>query len=535
MNSVIGWLSLKTKIDNNDLEKQIADLEADLEILQSAYEKVINDPKADPKWAEDYKKDIRKVEAELDRLRKKQIETNKNASNGLNGVLSKMTKWGLAIFGIRSAYMLIRQSASQLAQENDEIAAKINAIRGSLTNLIAPVVEVLVDLVYRLLSYVNVITKTFLGVDLFKKSAKSAKSAVGSAKQLSKTLAGFDEMNIVNGNSSAGGGAGTGGGAGNIEPIDTSDFQKTVNKYKKMWDDLLDIDRAKMQEMLLEQDKTWGLLKLGWFDTIQGIAFIVTGFVDVFGGVFKIIKGIADDDEKEIEGGVDQLVEGIGEMFKGLVQRIIGLNEELMGIVFGLGAKVGEFIREKVIKPINDKLGSIGLSIDVLNLPLAIGKKVAEKILNKIDTIKKRLKENFKDGFWKGIANTLIDIMNSAINKINDKFKISIGKGTAKLLNGLGIKVSAGEHQIVKIPKIPRLRKGALLNLPGNGVPIGIGGEAGREGLIPLDNEHQMRLIGESIGKYVTIDLTNITKLDSRELTRIIKQINSENTFLRNR
>ena len=94
------------------------------------------------------------------------------------------------------------------------------------------------------------------------------------------------------------------------------------------------------------------------------------------------------------------------------------------------------------------------------------------------------------------------------------------------LFKGVGISFSSLLNKF-------KYAKGGIVNLPGYGVPIG--GEAGREGVIPLTDEQQMQLLGESIGKYVTINLTNVTKLDSREINRKNEKVRSENTFIRNR
>ena len=68
--------------------------------------------------------------------------------------------------------------------------------------------------------------------------------------------------------------------------------------------------------------------------------------------------------------------------------------------------------------------------------------------------------------------------------------------------------------------KLPRLKAGGIINLPGRGIPVGggtaIGGESGREGVIPLTDSQAMETLGEAIGRYITIN-ANITNTMNRK------------------
>ena len=78
---------------------------------------------------------------------------------------------------------------------------------------------------------------------------------------------------------------------------------------------------------------------------------------------------------------------------------------------------------------------------------------------------------------------------------------------------------------------------GGIVNNPGRGVPVTnsiYGGEAGEEGLIPLTDMATMEKLGQAIGKYVVVNFTNITKLDSKEIAHEQKKINNELDFINN-
>jgi len=82
------------------------------------------------------------------------------------------------------------------------------------------------------------------------------------------------------------------------------------------------------------------------------------------------------------------------------------------------------------------------------------------------------------------------------------------------------------------------LAKGGIVNLPGKGVPLGniVTGETtgGAEGVIPMNNEESMDLIGQSIARHVVINLTNNTMLDSRVIARERVKIQENQNFITN-
>ena len=80
---------------------------------------------------------------------------------------------------------------------------------------------------------------------------------------------------------------------------------------------------------------------------------------------------------------------------------------------------------------------------------------------------------------------------------------------------------------------LPRLKVGGIINMPNKGTMLGsaIGGESGREGVIPLTDQQAMAELGAEIGRNVVVNLTNITKVGNRQIAREIKQINAEQEF----
>lgn len=539
-----GEVTIKTSLDTKSFDAQIRKVEEELNDLERAYKLLKETEPANSEILKTYAVNIEKAKNKLIELNKKQLELNQTPvvdnkiGEAIGENVKKMSKWALAVFSIRSAYMLIRQSANQLADSNEAIAGKLNAIKGSLANAIAPIAETLVNLAFKLLAYLNVITKTFLGVDLFKKTAKSAKSAVGSANKLRKTIAGFDEMNVLNDNTSGGGGGGGLGTTPEPELPDTSGFQKWIEDTKAKWQELLDISRTEAAQLFLETDKTWGLLKLGWFDTIQGLAKIVTGFLDVVEGVWGIIVGITEGDNEKIKESVLNLVEGIGGILTGLLQVVLGILEMIVGAIWGALKSLVEWIYNKIIKPIGNFFKNLwdGVVTGVTNAVNKI-KSAFNNVVTFFSNIVNKIKDTFKkvgskageivSSAFKAVVNGVLkameSILNTPINAIN------------KLI-GVINKVPGINLGKLNTFNLPRLAKGGIINMPGRGVPIGqaIGGERGQEGIIPLTDSQQMALLGEAIGKYININATIINQMNGRVISRELQKINTDNNFASN-
>lgn len=151
-----------------------------------------------------------------DNLKNKIDDIGKSTSN----VIKKIAKWSLAVLGIRSAYNFVRQSISTLSQYNEKMATDIQYIKFALASTLQPVIEKIIQLVYKLLTYIGYVAKAWFGVNIFanasveafQKQNKALGSSVKNAKELKKTLTGFDEMNILQDN----GDVTTGGGGGGV-------------------------------------------------------------------------------------------------------------------------------------------------------------------------------------------------------------------------------------------------------------------------------------------------------------------------------
>lgn len=165
--------------------------------------------------------------------------------------IKRLIKMGLAVFGVRSAFMAVRKAINLALESNKEASSKISGMWQSIANVISPIITTVVDGMAKILSYINSIYKAFSGKDLFKSVNKGAENAANSTSELAKNakeakrqLAGFDEMQILsdstsNGNSSGGGNSDEAGKHFDVESFDVSAIKKKLDKLfeplKKAW------------------------------------------------------------------------------------------------------------------------------------------------------------------------------------------------------------------------------------------------------------------------------------------------------------
>ena len=445
-----------------------------------------------------------------------------NIKNSMEGIIKKVKRWALAIFGVRSAYMFVRQAMSTLSESDEQLATNIEYIKWALATTIKPILEWIVKAVYTVLSLIGSLVKAIFGVNIFANATADAfnkqKNELGGAnkeaKQLQKTLAGFDEMNVLQDNGSVTAG---GGGGGFAPEIDLSDIapNSTFKKLKNFWKEIFDFWEKDWKNVFNNIGGKWGSF-------IQGLILTVKGFWDVLKGIGELIIGLADVIVGLVTGNFDLvkqgfniMIEGIKNILIGAVEIITGLLLGVFGFVKGIFLEIWDFINNYFVKPVINAFSGL---IGIVKKPFTA---IVDAVKGLWDKIKKPIEE-------------LVKKINKALDKINpinlwNDIKSGAKSGWNKVKSFFGF----AKGGIV----VPKLATGGIINNPGSGVPLAtaIGGERGAEGVIPLTDSQQMSLLGEAIGRYITVNLTNITELDGRQIARKVDKIQQNTNFVLNR
>lgn len=495
--------------------------------------------------------DYERLGIKLDNLQKKQAKLNQeqaqmgkldlsgvqagidNVNKGLNKTVKKVTKWGLAIFGVRSAYMAVRSAMNTISQYEDGMKNNIDYIKYALAYTLKPIVEWILNAVVKLLQYINYIAKAWTGKNLFKTAdafKNAQKGAKGLNKELQKTTASFDEINVLQDTKSSGGSADI------IAPnIDLTGMQGKIPQWLK-W--IVD-----NKNLILSVFAGVNAGLLAWKLGLKGIQSLGIGLAiaGVIYGIQSIIKYLQDpsfENFGKIITGIGIAVAGVAIIFGAWPIAVGGAISAIVGLIISNWEKIKEFMLN-ICKWLEDNFVLVGKTIsDVIKNSLNLFEGLFIGVKQILDGIIRIFKGDFKNGInsaMKGIGNIIISVLNTVINGFNAfilpirSLIVTAGKITGKKWT----------MDTIKIPRIPRLAKGGIINQPGRGVPIGygqaIGGENRAEGVIPLTDNQQMALLGETIGKYVKINNVIDVNMDSRRINRILQNSSDRVNFASNK
>lgn len=618
-----GWVTIGTKLDSKSFNRQIKLLKDNLDTLEQEYNTL---KKAKPfdgqteELAKINKKIIatKKEIASLEKQKKKltNVKDLNAVSSSMSDIIKKAAKWALAIFGIRSAYNMIRNSISTISQYNEQFATDIEYIKYALAYTLEPIIRGIVYLVQTLLTYINYISQAWLGMNLFKSAKefekiKSSSAGVAkNAKEINKQLVGFDEMNILSDTSS---GSGGGGGVITAPSFDLSgesilkdfdldyfiekgkeiarsiangindffanfDFIKLAQNITKIISGIYSIATEfvttvnwkqigySIAELLLHID--WG--KIG----LDIVKFVVAGMLAIGDFLIGVIDSIIDafSDPKFLN---DMLVSG-ARLIEGLILgmfSIIGkIGEVIWAIIklvlslFGIHspstvfAEIGENLMLGLIQGIQSLVQSvINVFKNMWNSIVSGASQAWEGIKSAFSSTATFFKNTFTTawtavknvfstggkifaGITDGIFNAFKVIVNALIDGINNVVAVPFNAVNTALKKIKSVEIVGIKPfnfiSTISVPKIPKLAKGGIINMPGRGVPIGygsaIGGEAGAEWVQPLTDSQSLDRVAEAIGGRITVPVTTIVKLDGRQIARYNAQNVERSKFATN-
>lgn len=545
-----GYLKIKTSIDNTGVNKQIDQLESKLNDLKATLaivgenEGILSESEIIETEAQ-----VEKLTNQLSKLKQKQSELdsenwnniNKNiekVNKGITSTIKKVGRWALAIFAVESAYGFISSTMTRVSDLNEQLGANIEYVRNSLASALMPLIEFIVNLAVKLLGLINAISISLFGVDLFAKNmADSIDDANSSAKSLKKSLAGFDEMNILNDN----------GTTGSVGATPTLNMQDATNQMVKWFEDIkskwtnLGNEMAQYlanPSLFTDTFGAWGVAVMGFTYIFYGLWEVVTGVFEGIAGLVQMLVGVFTGNQELITEGWNNFCQGLWKIIKGVwdtivgiilsaVGIIIGLFSELLSGVVGIFLEMGNWINNMFIKPmvnsfqnlyksiINIFSGIVSFFSSIFNKTVAIFKNIGSAIGNAVSFAFKTA-INGALSLVENVLNTPIRAINSLLSIINAVPGVNIPKLTEL--------------------RLPRLASGAIVNNPGRGVVMNgyVAGEAGREGVIPLTDPYAMQTLGREIGKWITVNNTSNTYLDGRLIQKNQDKVREELAFATN-
>ena len=226
-----------------------------------------------------------------------------NVKDRISSTFKSLSKYALALYGIRSAFYAVRNVTNEFLSSQDamakQLSANISYLKFSLGSMLAPVIDYLTNLMFKLLQIIQYLVYYFARINIFAgRSAKSyasmGASAAKAAKETQKQLQAFDELNNIN--LDKGNGSGGGGGGGVATP---------------------DIDLSQIKEF---SGPILDAIKLGdWYEV----------GVQVGQKINEVFEAI---DWDAIQNKLNKIATGIGDFINGLVD---GTDWILLGTTLG--------------------------------------------------------------------------------------------------------------------------------------------------------------------------------------------------------
>ena len=534
---------------------------------------------------------IGRVYSKLDRVKQKQQENNlkiqeykakidqintKNMEKGIDNVKSKLTstigqigKMAMAVVGVRTAWNMVTRAVNLVKQYNPQVSADFEYMGYCIANIIAPAIQGLVKILFTVLSYVNAITTAWFGLNLFSNSSvqnfqkmrKSASGTAKSAKEIQKSLAGFDEMNVIQDNKSS---------SGATPSVDLSKMQGEVPQWLQWIIDNKDIMLGILASILA------GIIAIKFGLTgIQGLGISV-----LIMGIISLIKDVKAQIENPSWQNFGKILTDIGVILAGLalifggwpliiaaaIAVVVGLIIQNWDTIKGVLSTVGQWIWNNVLLPVwNFIKGVIDIIVAIFwnlvsvldGITTTIGGMLKAPFENMEETAKsvfKGVKEIFEgvgkvfkgiftgdmktalEGFkqiFKGIFDSLWAIAKAPLNLIIRGIN-SLIRGANKIkfdvpdwVPGIG-----GKSLGFSIPQIPLLAKGGIISRPTQAIL----GEAGKEAVMPLENNTEwIDILADKLaGKISSSGPTNVY-LDGRLIQRQMAKSSKELAFATNR
>lgn len=365
--------------------------------------------------------DVARTARDAEKATESVAKSSKKASGGLSvlksqlgGLVSPLVKV-VKMFGRIAMYRLVRsaiKAISTAAKEgvnnlvmysaalNSTDAAAANATMSEYATTLLQVKNTLgaalMPILTALLPVINTIASAFItaanAVNMFfqalqgkttftkaKKStvdyAKSLKTATGAAKELQKTLLGFDEINRLNAENKGGGGA---AGADFSNMFEEAEINEKVKKFAEKWQKIIDAINKFIHSVIGILTTALGLFVIGALLTFTG-ANIPLGIGLMIAGAVIFGKEIAekwDEIPKKLRTVIMKIMVavGFGIATIGILLAFSGANIPLgIGLIIAGAAILGAACAldwEEVKNALQGTLGAIMAALSAFNLVL---------------------------------------------------------------------------------------------------------------------------------------------------------------------
>lgn len=299
--------------------------------------------------------DTLKLEAKLERLKNQynqliakqndlNVASNKantNMEKGINKVTSRIKRFGLSLFGIRSIFSLVSKASSAYLSQDTALANKLQSVWAGLGAMLAPIIEGIANILAKAVKYINIFIKALTGVDLLARAtSKSLGSMAKNAKASNKALAGFDDL--TNLDTDTGGGIDAGGLSGlNDVEIDTTwadRIQQFGEWVKKNKTEIISFFTGVAGAILLIKMGVEGIKTLGIGVMIGSIVYTIQSLLDY-------LKDPSWENFGKIIQGVGGAIIGLGILIGSVPVAVAGAIVLIVGTITKYWEQIKSFLQ----------------------------------------------------------------------------------------------------------------------------------------------------------------------------------------------
>lgn len=203
----------------------------------------------------------------------KSKDVGSKISNSFNAGIKSIKRFALGLLSIRTAVSLVSKAMQSYLSYDTQLSDSIQNCWNVLGSLLAPILEFVVSLFSKAVSYVNAFVQALTGINLVARAnAKAINNQANSTKKLNEAQSSLDEFHTVNTDSGSGGG-------NNNKPITTENVD-----LKGLKDKLLNADWYSVG-MEIGKKINEALASINW-DFIQNIAVaLATNLANLLNGL----------------------------------------------------------------------------------------------------------------------------------------------------------------------------------------------------------------------------------------------------------
>ena len=273
----------------------------------------------------------------------------KNISGAFESGIKSIKKFALALLSVRTAFSVISRAMQSYLSYDTQLANSVQNCWNVLGSLLAPILEYLVGLFTKLVSYVNAFVKALTGVDLVARAnTKAINGQTKATKKLNEAQSSLDEFHTINKDDGSGGDGNKPITVGEVDLGKLDVLFKWIDKAKellmKLFDPVVEAWKNKGQAFVDSLKNAFeGIKNLGIavFSSIFEVwtngtgQTIIENQLQLWTNIFNIVGALAQAiaNAWNNAGNGTAIIQAIADIFIAIQDVVISISQSLLNWV----------------------------------------------------------------------------------------------------------------------------------------------------------------------------------------------------------